>query len=69
MYEETSNKRRPVMKRKGGMEVVIAVGAKPKMKPPEPSEDEGYEDDMCQCPECGHKFVPGENDNDSEEED
>ena len=70
--DETPMKRKPVMKRKGGPTVVIAIGAPKSAKGKPPMEDEASSDDasedaaeygsedMCECPECGHKFKASE---------
>lgn len=65
---KSASKRRAALKRKGGMSVVIAIG-KPSPKPA--MEEEGPEDEAemeeCECPKCGHRFVPGDEAEDSGE--
>lgn len=71
--EVEKGKRKPALKRKGALEVLIAVGkpkAKPEAKPaPEAEDGEAYgKGEMCTCPECGHEFMPGA-ESESEDED
>lgn len=54
-----AGKRRPVLKRKGGPTVVIAIGAPkaaPKPAPEMEDEDEGEEKSLV-CPKCGAELA------------
>lgn len=60
--EAMRGKRLPMMKRKPGVAVMIAVG-KPKMGPPRTSvmgKPEGGESEDGVCPECGYKHSKAE---------